>query len=196
VLVALAALLLCALPATRSEATSKPDRTCGSYFENGNYGEPSGVTNKRVLIANRHVSCGAAITVVREFRSFLLKRHHGPSDGGWWTIPADPGWRCEEEDVTGSCRRGRATVDFRANALAHRSHCRNSITVGPIPQAILFLSWRHVGCALRHRIGPSLFGGNRDRRVRGFSCRNLNLRAGGGGALCRRGSRFVEIGFE
>jgi hypothetical protein len=178
----------CLLHPLQSDAAVAGIKPCGSYFESGRFGE------YRVSVTNRHVACGPAITIVREFRSFLPKRHHGPAGhAGSWTLPADPGWNCRRQGSEGSCDRGPAVARFRASVLSSRDRCSSLVSHST---GAIFLSWRHVGCGLRHRIGRSLLNGSRRQKVGGFRCRNLDLRAGGGGALCRRGGRFLEIGFE
>jgi hypothetical protein len=191
--VALVAVLsTCALATSTAHAERGSSGACGSFTEAGAY---NGAENKRVAVVNRRVPCGAAITIVREFRSFLGKRHHGPAgDAGWWTLPADPGWQCHRQGEGGFCARGGGRADYGVKALSDSAGCRNSIAIGV--GGVAFLSWRQVGCGLRKRIGRSLAGGHRGRRPRGFRCRPLALRAGGGGELCRKGSRFVEVGFE
>ena len=179
--------------AVQSDAAATGAKPCGSYYESGLYGEYTGNQNKRVSVWNQSVACGPAITIVREFRSFLPKRHHGKGgDAGSWTLPADPGWSCRREGSEGTCNRGRAVARFRVNVLSSRARCASS---GSDAGAI-YVSWRHVGCKFRHRIGRSLLHGHRRQNVGGFRCRNLALRAGGGGALCRRGASFLEVGFE
>jgi hypothetical protein len=165
-----------------------------SYFEAGEY---TGADNRRVSVTLQHVSCDAAITIVRQFRSFLPKRHHGPTgDGGSWTVPANPGWICRKQTDEGSCRRGSATSSFEVTDLSNPARCRNEVRAPGGLGGALFISWRHVGCGTRRRIASSLFGGSGRGRVAGFDCRRLELRAGGGGELCRKGSRFLEVGFE
>jgi|ERR1700761_4589095 len=165
-----------------------------SYFEAGEY---TGADNRRVTVTPHHVSCGAAITIVRQFRSFLPKRHHGaPGDGGSWTIPADPGWSCRKQADEGSCRRGSATSSFEVTNLSNAARCRNSVPAPGGAGGVLFISWRHVGCGARRRIASRLLHGSGGRRVAGFDCRRLELRAGGGGELCRKGGRLLEVGFE
>lgn len=77
--------------------------------------------------------------------------------------------------------------------IAGPARCRNSIALGPAGVALL--SWRSVACGLRKRIARDL-GAHSHWRNHGFVCHRLDLRAGGGGALCRRGARFVELGYE
>jgi hypothetical protein len=165
-----------------------------SYFEAGEY---TGADNRRISVTPRHVSCGAAITIVRQLRSFLPKRHHGPpGDGGWWTIPANPGWSCRKQADKGSCGRGSATSAFKVTDLSNPARCRNSVPAPGGAVGVLFISWRDIGCGARRRIASSLLHGSGGGRVRGFVCQRLELRAGGGGALCRKGDRFLEVGFE
>jgi hypothetical protein len=187
------AICSCLVFAGRSDAHAG-GKPCGSYIENGGFVEFTGDQNKRISVTNQHVDCDAAITVIREFRSYLPKRHHGAAgDLGSWTLPADPGWTCRKEESGGFCNRGHAVAVFRVGVLAGRARCGD---LAPDGAGAIFISWRHVGCGLRRRIAKALFDGDRHRHVEGFGCHNLGLRAGGGGALCRRGSRFVEVGFE
>lgn len=81
---ALVALLsTCVLATSAAHAERGSSGACGSYTEAGAH---NGAENKRIAVVNRRVPCGSAITIVREFRSFLGKRHHGPAgDAGWWT---------------------------------------------------------------------------------------------------------------
>jgi len=151
----------------------------------------------RVSLFNRQVGCDRAITVVRSFLSFLPRRHHGGRTPGesWWTMPSQPGWRCGVGAGGGACEKGGARAEYEIDALSGPEPCSNVVRfrIG----GVSILSWRHVGCGLRRRIarsvGADLMGHSRDH---GFRCRELPLRAGGGGALCRRGGRFVELGFE
>ena len=192
VVLAATAVIVC-IPHTAGAVKTSDTSKC-SYFEAGEY---TGSDNRRISVTPRHVSCGAAITIVREFRSFLPKRHHGPpGDGGWWTIPANPGWRCRKQADQGSCGRGSATSGFQITDLSNPARCRNEIPAPGGLGGVLFISWRHLGCGARRRLGSSLLHGSGRGRVAGFVCRYLDLRAGGGGELCRKGGRFLEVGFE
>jgi hypothetical protein len=193
--VALAAMavVFSAPPSAGAVKRSDTSAKC-SYFEAGEY---TGADNRRVSVTPRHVSCGAAITITREFRSFLPKRHHGPTgDAGWWTVPANPGWRCRKQADEGSCRRGSATSAFEATELSNPARCRNEVPAPGHLGGALFISWRHVGCGARRRIASSLLHGSGRDRVTGFVCQRLELRAGGGGEFCHEGGRFLEVGFE
>lgn len=152
----------------------------------------TGVDDKRITVTNGSIGCGSAIAIIRSFRSLLPKRHHGGSgSSGWWTLPSLPGWRCRETADGGRCAKGAASASFSVNAIPGPAQCSNQVTLGVA--GVLILSWRNVGCRLRHTLARD---GTRASASHGFRCQTLDLNAGGGGALCRRGERFVELGFE
>jgi hypothetical protein len=193
VALAATAVILSVPPSARAVKRSGTSSKC-SYFEAGEY---TGADNRRVSVTPRHVSCGAAITIVRQFGSFLPKRHHGPAgDSGWWTIPANPGWSCRKQADEGSCGRGSAASAFMARDLSNPARCRNGVPAPGGACGVLFISWRGIGCGVRRRIASSLLHGSGGGRVKGFVCQRLELWAGGGGELCRKGDRFLEVGFE
>ncbi|MGN6257350.1 MAG: hypothetical protein ACTHN3_06335 [Solirubrobacterales bacterium] len=158
-------------------------------MEAGSY---TGTEDKRIFVSSRHVRCKGAIAIVRKFRSFLPKRRHGPPGSASWAISSAPGWTCGETRHGGRCRRRDESARFEVKALPGRSQCRHSVPVGT--GSVAFLSWRHVGCGLRKRLGRAL-GIHGRWRSHGFTCRRLALRTGGG-ALCQRGDSFLEVGFE
>lgn len=186
----LAVLIVAAAPSSSSAA---PSHRCG-YIEGGEY---TGLDNNRIVAFNRRVSCDHAITVIRSFRGFLPKHRHGSGDLAttWWTLPSLPGWRCRKNTFGGSCASGAATAAFVVQSIGGPVRCSNQITLGP--GGILILSWSHVGCRLRRRVARRS-GASQQRHMKdyGFRCHLLPLRAGGGGAICRRGIRFVEVGYE
>lgn len=165
-------------------------RPCGSYVDAGSY---TGTEDKRVFVANRHMRCKGAIGIVRTFRSFLPKHHHGGPGSDSWAIPSAPGWVCREIRHRGKCWRRHRIARFEVKAPPKQSRCRHSVPVGT--GSVAFLAWRRVGCDLRKRLGRAL-GIHGRWRSHGFTCRRLALRAGGGGALCQRKARFLEVGFE
>jgi hypothetical protein len=141
--------------------------------------------------------CDRAAIVVRSFRSLLPKRHHGAGTTSWWTLTSPPGWRCAKSTSGGSCRCGPASVAFAVESIYPPRNCRNGITIGNGAAGVIILSWRHVSCGQRHALARgATHSFAHHYRNHSFTCHRLNLRAGGGGALCRRGSRFIEVGFE
>jgi hypothetical protein len=168
--------------------------SCGSYFE---LGESLGEVH-RIAISPSGVRCGAAMDVVRSFRSLLPKRHHGGAGTkGWWTLIDSPGWRCGKTASGGSCRRRHATVDYTVRPSFPKRRCQVNVPIYHGAAGVLILSWRHLSCGKRHAIAKGAIHSYGHRfHDRGFTCRRLNLRAGGGGVICRRGARFVELGFE
>jgi hypothetical protein len=178
-----------ALPPVAAAAAGPLDH-CGSYIETG---EGAGYGETSVLVSNQNVSCTRAITVVRSFLSFLPKRHHGGKSTleSFWTLPSQPGWRCGYGAGGGGCERGKERAGFFTVPVDHPESCGNQVRlkVG----GVLILSWRRLSCNERRSVARSeAFGSH----VHGFKCRPLPLRAGGGGAICSRGSSFVELGFE
>lgn len=150
----------------------------------------TGVDDRRIAVTNDSISCESAIAVIRSFRSLLPKHHHGASGAsGWWTLPSLPGWRCSEGLDGGGCARDSANATFSVSVIAGPSRCGNQVTLGVT--GVLILSWRDVGCHLRRTLAR-----HATTSSHGFRCETLDLNAGGGGALCRQGGRFVELGFE
>jgi hypothetical protein len=189
-----AALALLVFHAHQSDATAHPAESCGTYVEGGEF---NGSENHRILISPDGVGCNRAAVVVRSFRSLLPKRHHGTGTASWWTLSSPSGWRCEKSASGGSCRDGQASVGFTVESTYPPRNCRNGITIGNGAAGVIILSWRNVSCGQRHALarGATHYSA-RHRGDHGFTCHRLNLRAGGGGALCHRGSRFIELGFE
>jgi hypothetical protein len=189
-----AALVLLVFHAQQSDAAAQPAESCGTYVEAGGF---DGSENLRVVVSPQGVGCGRAAVVVRSFRSLLPKRHHGTGTASWWMLSSPSGWRCEKSASGGSCRDGRASVSFTVESTYPPRNCRNGITIANGAAGVIILSWRNIACGQRHALAR---GATHDsahhRRNHGFTCHRLNLRAGGGGALCRRGSRFIELGFE
>jgi hypothetical protein len=188
-----AALAVLAFHSRHSEA-APPAASCGTYFEGGEF---NGSENHRVVVSPHGVGCDRAAVVVRSFRSLLPKRRHGSGAASWWALSSPSGWHCEKSPSGGSCRRGQASVDFAVEPIHPPRNCRNGITIGNGAAGVIILSWRNVGCDQRHALARGATRTSaRHPRTHGFTCHRLNLRAGGGGTLCRRGSRFVELGFE
>jgi hypothetical protein len=185
------ALVAAASHAHPAHAAPPPSLGCGAYAEGAEF---DGSEDHRVVISPQGVPCSRGIAVVRSFRSLLPKRHHGGSPG-WWTLSSPSGWRCQNSSTGGLCQDGKASLEFTVESTFPAQRCRNGITIGHGAAGVIILSWRNVGCAERHSLahGAARTAG---RSVGGFTCHRLNLRAGGGGTLCRRGSRFIELGFE
>jgi hypothetical protein len=166
-----------------------------TYQEAGQY---TGSEDRRIAIMSGGTRCGTAVSVVRTFRSRLRKQHHGsPAPGGWWTMPTQPGWRCIRQGSDGSCSMGRIRIAFEPQTYYSRKRCLNSIPLYGGRAGVAILSWNHVVCRLRYSLAVDSVSGRHWRfRDHRFACHRLDLQAGGGGALCRRGSRFVELGYE
>lgn len=182
------ALAVIFVTAANARPEAAQSRRCGSYVEGGLY---TGVDDKRIAVASREIACGYAITIVRSFRSLLPKRRHGGNGQSvWWTLPSLPGWGCRNAPDGGTCTKGAAIATFSVSVIHGPSQCSNQVSMGVA--GVLILSWRDVSCSLRRAIARD----TARAKQYGFRCQQLELQAGGGGALCRRGEHFVEVGYE
>lgn len=172
----------------QGHAATSAGKSCGAYTEGGEY---DGSEDRRVVVSPQGIGCDRGAVVVRSFRSLLPKHRLGAAN--WWSLSSPAGWRCQKSATGGSCRRGQASVGYTVEDFRPDRRCTNGITIDHGVAGVIILSWRSVGCGLRHALAH---GVTRSSASHGFSCHRLDLRAGGGGALCRRGSRFIELGFE
>lgn len=93
----------------------------------------------------------------------------------------------------GDVQAGLATVAYAAGQTCNRQ-------VGGLGEGVWIQQYRYISCkkargfasALLHTVEPNY----RHFVFRGYDCRYIDVHAGGGGQLCRRGKSLLRLDFE